>query len=560
MWSPLRYVSVKLYLLLLAGMLLVFSIHTYMNIKTTSSSLTDYVYASADRASDLIVRSTRYSMLLNRKEDVHQTINTLGSEPGFVGINIYNKVGEIIFSTDSLRVGQKVDLNAEACNICHSSDAPLVSVPAKSRMRVYTSPEQGHILGLINPIRNEPECYNGACHAHSPEQTVLGVLDVKMSLAAVDERVARARNAMIVSSLAMLLLMALIPAVFIYRVISKPIRRLKEGMNTVAAGDLDTRIGLHSHDEIGDLAKAFDKMSADLKTARDELHEWGRTLEQRIASKTDELQQAQSQIIHMEKMASLGKLSASVAHEINNPLFGILTYAKLSLRELESQPLDEGVTASIRKYLSCIREESGRCGDIVKNLLEFARHTGGEFEEHHLNPIVDQTLFLLAHHLDMQQVTVKKELTSGDDTLVCDAKQLQQALIAICINAVEAMPDGGSLTVRTAGDDDSTRVEIIDTGVGIEEDVLPRIFEPFFSTKEAESGMGLGLAVAYGIVQRHQGRIEVQSKPDKGTRVAITLPRKPDLAKDRDAGGETREPVVGPFGAGEPVRRGRGMP
>ena len=181
---PLRYLSFRLFLLLLGVMIVVFGIHTWMDIRTTSHILTDYVHLSATRASDLIVRSTRYSMLLNRKEDVHQTIRTLGNEPGFVEINIYNKTGTIIFSTDSVKINTAVDLEAEACIICHASDAPLESVPEFGRVRDYRSPDGEHVMGLISAIRNESECSSAACHAHPADQTVLGILDVKMSLAA----------------------------------------------------------------------------------------------------------------------------------------------------------------------------------------------------------------------------------------------------------------------------------------------------------------------------------------------------------------------------------------
>jgi len=506
-------------------MLVIFGIHTYIDIKTTSDNLTDYVFSSADQASDLIVRSTRYSMLLNRKEDVHQTINTLGSEPGFVGINIYNKNGEVIFSTDSLKIGETVDLQAEACIICHADDSPLVSVPAQSRMRVYESADQGHILGLINPIRNEPECSNAACHAHTPDQTVLGVLDVKMSLAPVDDRVASTRTEMIVSSIAMMLIIASISGLFIYRVIRKPIHALSRGMKGLSSGDMDARIELNSNDEIGDLAQAFNRMAAELKKARNELQGWARTLEDRIREKTNELQQAQSQIVHMEKMVSLGKLSASVAHEINNPLFGILTYAKLIRRELDTDQITEQDKETIRKYLTIISDESSRCGDIVKGLLEFARQTGGEFSQHNLHAIIDKTLFLLNHHFEMQQISVEKDYHLKDDGLVCDARQIQQAVIAPCINAVEAMKEGGTLKVATQGDEHEVSFRIIDTGVGIPEGTISKIFEPFYTTKEGEAGLGLGLAIVYGIVQRHRGNIEVDSAPEKGTTITVTLPR-----------------------------------
>jgi two-component system NtrC family sensor kinase len=526
-------------------MLIVFGVHTYFDIRTISTNLTDYVYTSASRASDLIARSTRYSMLLNRKQDVHQTINTLGSEPGFVGISIYDKNGEIIFSTDSLTIGKKVDLHAEACVICHASDAPLVSVPTESRMRVYEAGDGAHTLGLINPIRNEPECYNAACHAHSPDQTVLGVLDVKMSLASVNAQVAALRKRLIVSSLAMTLLIAGISGLFIYRVVRGPIRRLHDGMATISEGNLDAKIEVKSSTEIDDLGQAFNKMAGDLKKARDESQEWAHTLEDRIADKTNELQRVQNQIIHMEKMASLGKLSASVAHEINNPLFGILTYAKLILRELNDIGAEAESDEMVRKYVSVIQEESSRCGDIVKNLLSFARQTGGTFGPHHLNAIVEQRLVLLAHHFEMQKISLAKELMQGDDKLICDDKQLGQALVAPCINAAEAMPEGGMLTVKTFGDKDTISLAITDTGVGIPKDLVNRIFEPFFTTKE-QDGLGLGLAVVYGIVHRHQGKIDIDSKPGDGTTITITLPRNPDIDLS-DEGGVQLSQDAGPL-------------
>jgi len=507
-------------------MLVVFSIHTYIDIRTISDELIEHVYTSAEQASDIIVRSTRYGMLLNRKADVHQIIRTIGNEPGFVEINIYNKLGEVIFSTDSLSIGETVDLHAEACIACHVSGKPLSSVPSEKRVRVYAPGEDGRILGLINPIRNEAECTNSSCHAHPADQTVLGVLDVKMSLAAVDRTVASTRSKLVASAIALSLLIATVSGMFIYRVVRQPIRRLTDGMQTIAAGNLDARIEMDSRDELGQLAGTFNRMAGDLKTARDELREWGETLEERIERKTNELQLAQNQVIHMEKMASLGKLSASVAHEINNPLFSILTYAKLILRGIEGNGKSE---ETIRQYATVIQDESSRCGEIVRGLLDFARQTGGQFEKCHIGDIIEKTLVVISHHLEMRQISVVKELTAADDELMCDARQIQQAIIAPCINAVEAMSEGGTLTLRTVGDEKSIAVEITDTGVGIPPEAIDRIFEPFFTTKEGEAGLGLGLAVAYGIVQRHQGTIDVASERDKGTTITIKLPREPVL-------------------------------
>ena len=250
-----------------------------------------------------------------------------------------------------------------------------------------------------------------------------------------------------------------------------------------------------------------------------------------MAEKTAELQQAQRQVLHMEKMASLGKLSATVAHEINNPLTGMLIYAGLSRRDLQEQPLDPAVREEVMRYLSVIERECRRCGGIVQNLLLFARRSGASMAPVDVNDVVRQSLMLVEHHLHMSGLKLQAEFLEGDSRITADGGQLQQALVALLVNAVEAMsglPEGqGELVVGLHGTADSIRIDIGDNGIGIPSDVLPQIFEPFFSTKEAENGVGLGLSVVYGIVQRHGGRIEVDSKVGKGTTFHLTLPRQP---------------------------------
>jgi two-component system NtrC family sensor kinase len=306
---------------------------------------------------------------------------------------------------------------------------------------------------------------------------------------------------------------------FIWRVVREPVRRLVEGTQAVAAGHLDMRIKLGSGGELGALAEAFNRMTDDLSRAHERTRRWEEDLEQAVREKTEELSRTQAQMLHMEKMASLGKLSAIVAHELNNPLAGILVYAKLVRRELGNGP-DE-----VLRYLDVIARESARCGDIVKNLLLFARQSRAEFAEQNLNAIIQRSMLTVQHLAQQSGVDCVVEPWSGDDHLTADANQLQQALVALLVNAVEAMPKGGTLTVRAGGDPGVLRVELTDTGTGIAPDVLAHIFEPFFSTKGDEKGVGLGLAVAYGIVRRHAGQIEVASQVGVGTTFRVVLPR-----------------------------------
>jgi two-component system NtrC family sensor kinase len=520
--------SLSLFIWLFGVIIVAFAAYAWVNIRATGEQWNQVVLACAERFSDLLKSSTHYGMLLNRKEDVHQIIRTVGREPGVKGVRIYDKQGVIIFSANEEEIGRTVDLQAEACVICHERSIPLHSVPSDSLVRVYADPENGRVMGLINPIENLPECANADCHAHPADQTVLGVLDVKMSMAQADATLASAKRQFIAAAMLTALLVGAASAVFIYRGVRRPVRELIDGTEKIANGDLSTEIPAGRRDEMGQLAGAFNRMTGDLRQAREELTRWSDRLEARLMQKTTELNRTQRQVVHMEKMASLGKLAATVAHELNNPLAGILNYAKLVDRTLREEDFPDEQRLELLRCLGLIHKEAGRCGDIVRNLLLFARQSGAELALVSLTPIIERALMLVQHHLEMSGVKFETRfLDEGEDQLVCDANQIQQALVALLVNAVEAMPDGGSLQVRARSHRKVVAVEIEDTGPGISPEVLPHIFEPFFSTKNQTEGVGLGLSVAFGIIQRHGGDIEVDSQVNRGTKFTITLPRRP---------------------------------
>ncbi|MFC1500715.1 sensor histidine kinase, partial [Candidatus Zixiibacteriota bacterium] len=225
-------------------------------------------------------------------------------------------------------------------------------------------------------------------------------------------------------------------------------------------------------------------------------------------------------------MASLGKLAATVAHELNNPLAGILNYARLVERTLEENEERVSGQDEILRQLSHIRKEASRSGTIVKNLLIFARPSGMQLAPHSVNSILESSAMIVGHHLEMADIDLVMEGIEGNDQLVCDADQLQQCLVALLVNAVEAMPEGGTIELRAGDLGDSIELTIRDTGVGIPEEAQPRIFEPFYSSKESADGAGLGLAVVYGIIQRHEGQISVESEIGRGTTFIIELPKK----------------------------------
>jgi two-component system NtrC family sensor kinase len=275
-------------------------------------------------------------------------------------------------------------------------------------------------------------------------------------------------------------------------------------------------------------------MTQELKKAQAENRQWTETLEDRVRQKTGELESAYRSLTQSEKMASLGKLAAVVAHEINNPLAGILTYSKLVSRMADKGFDENRRLAEAKSYLQIIEGESRRCGGIVKNLLTFARQNPINPQKNDLNAIIERCLLLVGHQMTLQNIELEKNLAADLPALYCDAGQVQQALLAILMNAVEALPQGGRLGVKSAFDPARRlgRVVVSDEGPGIPPEVLSHIFEPFFTTKEEGKGTGLGLAIALGIVQQHGGNIEVVSTPQKGTVFTVLLPEEPPVRID----------------------------
>jgi two-component system NtrC family sensor kinase len=523
--------GLKLIICLVGSMIIIFGVLGYQNVKLHKRHLEDMTIASADRISDTVKRSTRYSMLKNHRDEVYHIITTIGAEPGMNKIRIFNEEGRISFSTDEHEVSALVDKKEEACYACHAQEQPLVRLNRPDRVRIYAGSNGGRILGLITPIENEPSCYSAACHAHPPDQQVLGVLDVTMSLAKVDQTIAQGQRQMVANLIGAILIISLIVGGFIWVMVHKPVKRLIAGTHRVAAGDLEHKINVSSRDEIGELALSFNRMTGELKRANDEITDWTRTLESRVEQKTAELKRAHDQMIQVERMASIGKLAAIVAHEINNPLAGILTYAKLLLRKMEKNGFTPSDYESARQHLEMVAGESARCGEIVKNLLQFARQTTVDLRPNDVNEIIRQSVRLVQHKVDLMNVRTQVQLDEQIPTIICDAQQIKQALVALLINACEAMTAGeGALDVQSCYRPDQRLVEIAvrDNGIGMDEETQRHIFEPFFTTKEQGKGVGLGLAVVYGIVNRHSGEIAVESALGRGTTFTLRLPERPE--------------------------------
>jgi two-component system NtrC family sensor kinase len=498
----------KLALCLMVSSAGIFSVLGFLNLRAHRRNSEELVLLSAERLSDIIQRSTRYQMLDNDRAALYQSIREMGSQPGIRRIRIFNKEGRIMFSTDPAEANAMVDKHAEACYGCHAQAAPLVKLARPDRARIFTEEATGtRVLGVIRPIENQAACSNAACHAHPPERTILGVIDSQLSLAAVDANLAQQQRQLLAFTGTGLVLLLAVSTVFVWRVVHKPVQELIAGTHRVAGGDLDYRLPVRSRDEIADLAESFNKMTAELAEARARL-----------------LEQTHNALAGSEKMASLGKLAATVAHEVNNPLFGILTYAKLCRRAVEGSDLAEDVRRPIAEQLAVIEHESRRCGEIMRNLLTFARQAPRRREPNNLNELVGRAVRLMKHQFEIQGIEMQVDLAVEPASVDCDAGQIQQVILALLVNAAEAMPQGGRLQVATELAGDAVKLRVRDWGPGIRADVLPHIFEPFFTTKDEQQRTGLGLAVAKSIVDQHGGTIEVHSKEGQGAEFVISLP------------------------------------
>jgi two-component system NtrC family sensor kinase len=592
----------------------------YFSIGAQSEALLSQAEVHANKLSDAIKNSTLTSMLENKKEEVHAIINTVAHEPSIMEIRIFNKEGVVTFSSRENLIGTMVDKRAESCYACHTVNQPLRKLSMNQRMRIYrTSPDSPRILAVINPIYNAASCYQAACHAHTKDQMVLGVLDIKMDLKDVDQQIEDSKFRLILFAAIAILALSVFIAYFVRRWIGKPVSELVKATNQVSAGNLNYTIDNPGKDELGILAKSFNKM-------------------------TKNLAEAKQQLFQSDKMASLGRLAAGVAHEINNPLTGVLTYSSFLLKRTKDDP-------ELQENLEVIVRETIRSREIVKGLLDFSRQSIPKKHKADINKILKSAIEVVASQLLLKRIELDAHFDASLPEITVDANQIQQVIINLLVNAADAIGDGGgkvtvgqsliSLSPRglaqvkaavcpkghdlmdselriyglpsvkvkvisngnvgmvnldpvygkhrhqygieiergrnlqvccpqcsvslleegvacpqcgaavcsfqvlshgtfegctnpkcswqrwqamdEAGRRDYLELKISDTGQGIPQDDLFRIFEPFYTTK-GQHGNGLGLAVTWGIIDNHDGTINVESEPGRGTAFTVHLP------------------------------------
>ncbi len=301
--------------------------------------------------------------------------------------------------------------------------------------------------------------------------------------------------------------------------ITRPLGEMVEITQSIATGDLNREVLVSSTDEIGKLGASFNIMVRSLRIMREELEDWAKNLELKVKQRTEELKVMQEAVIQTERLASLGKMAAGIAHEINNPLGGILVLSSLALENLDKDDPN-------RPNLEEVVNQTIRCRDIVKGLLQFSRQTEPKMSMVKISDLLEIILSLLEKQALFHNIDVDRKYHPNLPFVMVDQAQFQQVFINILLNAVQAMNEIGTLTLETDYNEDEKMVivNITDTGSGIPTEIINKIFDPFFTTKDVGQGTGLGLSIAYGIVTRHNGKMSVQSKINEGTTFTIQIP------------------------------------
>ncbi|MBI4825397.1 MAG: HAMP domain-containing protein [Nitrospirae bacterium] len=471
---------------------------------------------------DFIKRSTRYSMLTLHKDAIQETLEDINTAQGVERVRIFGHSGNISYSSNKNDVGASVSRDSITCTGCHLDTAkPSMLLPKPKKWDFYKSTEGVTTLKLVDTINNELSCYTAACHVHPQEQKILGFIEADISLALLDEALFKQGLALTAYILIFVLAISLFLGIINYKIVTHPVNELSKGMEHVATGDLDYSAQINSIDEIGMLASTFNAMLKDLKAAKDQRISWTKTLEAEIAKKTEAIQRAQAGLMQTEKLASLGRMSAGVAHEIAVPLTEVITQARL----MKGRFPDD---TSEAKELDVMIGQAEKCSEIIKNLQTFARATAPGKEAIDVNRIVQQTLLMVRNGEKFQHIKFNTSFAEGELITQGVTSQLQQICLNMLMNASDAMSEKGEIIVATRKVTESgnpyAEIEFTDTGTGIKDEDMPKLFEPFFTTKSDEHGTGLGLSVSHGIVKHLGGHINVSSTPGKGTSFFVRLP------------------------------------
>ncbi len=528
-----RNLAKKLIFFIAVILILTFGTFAYININLQKKYLIGEKQQDAVRLSQTIERSITYDMLTARTDFIQRTLEDIGKQEGIEHIRIFDKKGEVIAADSADEIGMSIDRQAEACYQCHSNKQPLKMLPTSDRTRTFKLENGDRVLGIINPIYNEPQCSSSACHFHPEDQNVLGVMDIWVSLTRFDEQIGTSRKQILIYFVFTFLLISAGISLFIVLFVNTPIHRLIEGTRRIAAGDLNYRIKRYHSDEIGELSKSFDDMTTDLKKSREEIEKWNVKLKNEVKKATEKLKKTNQDLNGAnKKLQELDNMKSDfmrrMEHGSRSHLAVIQSCLSLVLKEnyseLNEQQTDLVTTA--KRRCSTMLE---LLDDIL--LLSYRK----SFEAVYLmKPVQVRDIVHMAvedTHTQAQKknIEIDIQIPSNFPQVMADPEALKEVFSNLLNNAVKYTEENGTVNVSAKRKKGFLEIEVRDTGIGIAPKDLPEIFHEFYRAPNAKShkveGTGLGLAIVKAIVEALHGSLKVQSELGKGSTFTIILPK-----------------------------------
>ncbi len=479
-----------------------------------------------------MAHNAEFGVMLEIGSELEVLVSGVLSEPEILFAQVYAANGRV------LHEGMQSGIGFELIRM----DDPLAHFPAmfgsgsaNAAFHEHTLTNGASFIEVVAPVRSHKaevsrEELGQTTPANSDPGEIIGYVRIGIDTKETLSKISETRQ-MIVYFTLLLVMLGILLSVTLVKMIASPINTLVEVTERIASGDLSQRVKMQTDAELERLAEAFNKMCDSLQRSQSELELHNQTLEQKVHERTQKLEEVQKQVIQSEKMAAVGQLAAGVAHELNNPLGGILGYAQFAIEKLQNGKLEERDYANFQRYLADIELQARRCKMIVKNLLKFSRSSDkAEFDLVDVNAALEETFVFTQHQLGMKDIHLNVELQPNLPRILGNVNLLQQVFTNILINSMQSMPQGGDLAVRTRHNPPvgefggSIEIEFSDSGVGIPEENRSKIFEPFFTTKKVGEGTGLGLSVSYGIIRDHGGDIKLDSQVGVGSTFTVVLP------------------------------------
>ncbi|MEJ2689480.1 MAG: HAMP domain-containing sensor histidine kinase [Deltaproteobacteria bacterium] len=474
--------------------------------------------------SDLTQKSLHHDMLTSDREAIQITIAALGTSKAITSVRIINTNGLIVYSSHPGEINRQANMSRMICSSCHKKITVTPTTPVHSRKWTIRQGANGkELLSVVDTIANEPSCSTAPCHVHSAKDAVLGFLISDLSLTPIQQSINRQIRSISTYIFLIVVIMASVLSVILWRLVIRPIHTLTNGMKRVSAGDLSSRINFVAKDEIGILGHTFNEMSAELAIARRRMLKWTQSLEEEVAKKAKEIKETQDKLIQAEKMAALGRMTADIAHEIRNPLTALGGFG----RRLQK----EATTAKQRQYAALIVEEADRLEHILKDVLTFSWEPRFHFEKVPLTETVSAAVKIFDEMLTENEIILEEHYNTEFPVLL-EKDHVRQAILNLLANSLDAMDKGGILSVTTEQTRENdlcyVAVHIADTGPGIAEEKLEQVFEPFYTTKKIGQGTGLGLAICRKIVTEHGGFVRLKNRESGGLTASLYFPCQPE--------------------------------